>query len=355
MQLFKQTPDSEVIALCGEKAFDQYVEAIEKAHINRYGTARGKYAGQIFNGLSNLEPKGLPSFGDGTFDLGLMGLLAKDGASLKAYPREKWDRSLEDICSQFQRTGFCGFVIQRDLSMQLLQAGLNLLAEEILNPVLSKNLAKNLSDVEERRQTSGRMLLLGQQVAYYSIRQLMGQATPSVPQVSPLLADLMGMNAQGVVDFKTWSGDQSAFQSSAEALCLNMFRGKPTPPVKAEGTYFDHLHQMGQSLTFLPAQVLVLQGCDPRAVMETVRGKLEFMYTYRHGHNSYTTGLVESGSKAVFLPFPHLWKDLEIEARDFLGMAPGEIPENPMFFSKQDEMITGLGFPNYSGSTAASP
>jgi len=332
VQLFKNTTDAVVKAVCGEEAFVSYRDAIDQVHGNGFGGRRNQYAAEVFQKCDDDEARLLQAFGEDGYDLGLLGLLAEDGVQFQPEKRAKWDHSDEDLPKQIQSTGLCGFKIPRDVPQPWVRGGIGVLFHEMLGPVLCKNATEKLRSIEQRRQTNDRILLIAERVTYYTLVQMMGKTTLAVPAKSPLLADLMGMNAKGQIMLKDWAGDQSAFQSSAESLFLNTLAGKSKPVMREERTHFDYVRRMAQSLTFLPAQAFVLQGEDPLKVMAGIRKKLEFLYTYRHGHNDFTDSLIDAGCKAPFLPFPHLWQELGIESADFLGFPIEESTDHHLMF-----------------------
>lgn len=336
MSLFPSTSSKRVQAILGRNALNEYTEMFE--------TIREEYLSLPKDSVSTILDnwRRYQKVVQGTFpenrkmritlgheiDPGLIHLLLEENAELTRIAPAKYSLA-ESLIRDIEKTGLSLFTISPELSDAEIKRVFNHVYEKLLHPTLERDEKKLLGRVKELRRTNPQMRALVTQIAHYNFLNLLDRVNPEVPDKAPLLADLIGMNSKGQIDFDTWSGDQAAFKHAAEELFLSspgMVKGKLT--LANESQHFGHAKSMGLGLSALPAQVFVLKGHDPHEIMETIVKKLTHLYTHRHGENIYTMSLVKNHAKMAFLPFPYLWPSLGIKPGDFLGVKVGEIPEH---------------------------
>lgn len=329
MPLFKHTSDEDVIALCGDHAFNCFKQSILEAEKSQFRISRGRCAADVFKNwrpatpshggsFGAFEGSTLAIFGDDAFDLGLLGFLAKDGVKIPGKPPSPWGGQADHLCLQINRTGLAGFILRPTMSWSLAQAGLKYFIDELVYPVLTKSANQHLQSIGRTESLRTQMQNIGKLAALYSLDSALDRALPSVAQSSPHLADLLGIESAGHITFQRWA-DKEVYESAAEALFLHVMEEFGSI-ARTERGYFESLHELVQNLTCLPAQLFILQGESPRQVFDAVHAKLEFMLTYRHGDIPLTRSIIEISARLPFLPFPHLWPELGIAASDFLGI-----------------------------------
>ncbi|WP_410950800.1 hypothetical protein [Pseudomonas sp. S1(2024)] len=337
MTLFRNTSPERVLAILGQEALDDYTRIFEAIRAE-YHTDVGSSAAQIIQDWRKFRKPGkylkegyeLMALLNTDIDLGLIHLLQADGVSLENAVPSKYSGP-EKLMKRLDRSGFAGIRIPAELSDEELHKALEHVYRKLLLPLYLIDEDRALGRVNELRRTNPQMHALVKQITNYNLRNLIGQSSAEVVKNAPLLADLMGMDDRGQIDFATWAGDQQAFHNAAENLFLVNLNVTTKKVTRAdEMRHFSHVKDFGQALSALPAQVFVLKGEDPKLIMETLVDKLSYLYTHRHGAQPYVLDLAECHAKMAFLPFPRLWPTLGIHPVDFLGVEIGSIPEHDL-------------------------
>ncbi|MDT8925470.1 hypothetical protein RBE51_22045 [Pseudomonas taiwanensis] len=337
MTLFRNTSPERVLAILGQGALDDYTRIFEAIRAE-YHTDVGSSVAQIIQDWREFRKAGkflkeaneLIALLNEDIDLGLIHLLLADGVSLESAVAMKYSGP-ERLAKRLDSCGFAGIRIPAELSDEELHKALEHVYRKLLLPVYVIDEDRALGRVSELRRTNPQMHALVKQITHYNLKNLLGQSSAEVVKIAPLLADLMGMDDRGQIDFATWAGDQEAFHNAAETLFLVNLDVTSKKVTKAdEQRHFSHVKDFGRALSALPAQVFVLKGEDPKLIMEILVDKLSYLYTHRHGAQPYVLDLAVCHAKMAFLPFPRLWPTLGIRAEDFLGLEIGTIPEHDL-------------------------
>ena len=339
MTLFRNTSPERVLAILGQKALDDYSRIFEAIRAE-YFTVEGSSAALIIQDWREFRKSGkylkeaqeLITLLNEDIDLGLIHLLLADGVSLESAVAMKYSGP-ERLAKRLESSGFAGIRIPAELSDDELHKALEHVYRKLLLPHYVLDEDRALGRVSELRRTNPQMHALVKQITHYNLRNLIGQSNAEVVMLAPLLADLMGMDDRGQIDFATWAGDQQAFHNAAENLFLVNLDVATKKLTKAdEQRHFSHVKDFGRALSALPAQTFVLQGEDPKQIMDTLVDKLSYLYTHRHGAQNYVLDLAVCHAKMAFLPFPRLWPTLGIEPEDFLGREIGKVPDHSLPF-----------------------
>lgn len=342
MNYFTNTPHDRVVSILGEKALSRYSSLFEAIR-EKYFAAENPPVATLIEGWQELNTgyckpsQDLRNILEDDIDLGLLYLLQKEGVVLSDNKISRSAKLIENL----QTAGLSGMNLSPELDDKELMNVLVGLYERVIDKsyvdVYSHDEKASLQRVKELRQTNPQMISLVRLITQFSYRNLIGIGSPELVVEAPMLADLMGMNPAGFVDYKTWSSNESAFNHAAEELFLTPHLKTDKKFSKAnEGMHYSNVTNIGLSLSGLPAQSLVLRGHDPVEIMKVLRRKLTFLYTYKHGDNAYTRDMVECHAKMAFLPFPRLWPILHITAEDFLGCRLGNTPHYSLPLDSND-------------------
>jgi hypothetical protein len=80
------------------------------------------------------------------------------------------------------------------------------------------------------------------------------------------------------------------------------------------------LHPLALALTCLPGQALVLQGEDPRKVFDLIKSRAAIALSYPLSNSADVETESLAIARQVFLPFPDLWAEMNINSIDYLGL-----------------------------------
>lgn len=286
-------------------------------------------------------------------DLRLLHLLIQDGFIVKdallfedrshSTPNKAKKATLID---NLQCTGLGGYHLHFDVNDQDLFAVIEALRVRCFDGLFQqpKKTLDELKRVSQMRQHPTEVKRLGKIIVDYTLQTLNRHAFSEVVEQAPVLADLLGLDKTGYVSFDTWANPAEPFRAAGQSLFLENIKAKGEASVAAESAHLYDVQKTALALTVLPAQIFILRGQNPQAVMDGVRRRLEFIYTHRHGLDEFTARLIETGVKRPFHVFPRLWPQLGIQAEDYLGatLAEMEGKDVPEHYRQLNDSLTGL-------------
>jgi hypothetical protein len=349
MHLFPKTSPERLTEIIHPEALSYYTEVLEALRSEYFTDERASVAEIIrdwkeFRGGKNFVKADfeLRAILGRNLDLGLINALQEEGIGLEKVSKKGAYSAYEDakrIVGNLKSVGLSGLYIPPLMTDAELKGVFEHVYERLLFPVFSHDETQLLLRVKEMRRTNPQMHSLVKQIAHYNFTNLLGRSNPEVVRAAPTLADLMGMNNFGSIDFQTWSGNHGSFKTAAEQLFLiNPEKASKKVTRADEDRHFGHVKEFGMGLSALPAQVFVLKGEDPQKIYDTLVDKLTYLYTYRHGEHQYLTDLAKCHAKMAFIPFPRLWPSLGINPENFLGMEVGPTPSHDLPFSSEDNL-----------------
>jgi len=376
--LFKYTSNADAIRVLGEADFAIYQQAFAEMsvfladyivvldHMTRFSKTINEplSALVIWSHLGWLGPVGSrfshqpwhTTLSKAVFDvpdLRLLHLLLRDGLIMKTsrlfhdrsatpFNREKKTTLVDNL----QCTGLGGYHLHFDVSNRDLFEVIEALRVRCFDHPYqpAKQSIDELSRVSQMRQHPTEIKRLGAILTNYTLQTLTHSCFSEVVEHAPVLADLLGLDKTGYVSFDIWANPAEPFKAAGRSLFLENIKAKGEASVAAESAHFYGLQKTALALTVLPAQIFILRGQNPQAVMDGVRRRLEFIYTHRHGLDEFTARLIETGVKRPFHVFPRLWAQLGIQAEDYLGatlvdMTGKDVPEH---YRQLNDSLTGL-------------
>lgn len=202
-------------------------------------------------------------------------------------------------------------------------------------------LEAQIPEFSEFRQTFPQMDKNRDNFAYLYLCAFAGVANPQIPRLSPEMAQMMGLNAQGDLDPHLWAiGGPSLYD-----LSLKTFLEVKNPNGKDKEALLKNRYEVMDtnlaSLTVLPAQILYLRGVPLEDIMQGLLSRVQAIAAHTLGQYPEYDRYVEYAIKRPFMAFPECWPELGITSADFLGKTFDEPQMSDIFQNTQ--FCQGLG------------
>ena len=200
---------------------------------------------------------------------------------------------------------------------------------------------KFFKEFAEFRQTFPQMDKIRENAAQMYLSIFADVPQPNVHSQCLPLAQMMGLNAAGDLDFSLWRrGGQSLSD-----LALKTFLEVKNPNGKDIGALLSNRYSVMDTnlatLTVLPAQIFYLRGIPLDEIMQGLLERAESIARYTLGEFPEYDDYIEYAVKRPFMAFPEVWEELGICSGDFLGRTFDE-PELSDIF-RDTPFRNGLG------------